>query len=113
MEVKYRISTDCTDKIRVYYRFDKPFSDIFLNLFPDAQTKIDEFSKKVKGAKDHFIILYLGQLYASGVFGDNTLVVTYNGTSRGIQTESKKWFEKHLQKAGYLLIEEAKVLSFS
>lgn len=74
--VAYR-TMDCATKTRLYFKFPAPLDRDFLAFFPGAEVTIDEFSRCVAGAKDHFKLFLEDRWYATGVLGEPWLTVTF------------------------------------
>ena len=68
---------DCASKVRIHYLLPEPLPDVFRELFPGAEVRVDAFSRLVRGARDHFAVSRPGVFHASGVVGEPRLVVTY------------------------------------
>jgi hypothetical protein len=92
---------DCASKVRVHYLLPAAVTRDFLELFPDAQVSVQEFSRLVRGAKDHFIILRSERLRAAGVLGESRLVVTYGKPQEERPEEEISAFEARLTRAGF------------
>lgn len=68
---------DCAHKVRVRYYLPLEIDRLFLAQLPGTEVEIQEFSKMVEGAKDHFRVGQGRTWSATGVIGERLLVVTY------------------------------------
>ncbi len=92
---------DCANKVRVHYRFEGALSKSLFGLFPDASIVVNEFSRFVATARDHFTISRDGRFHAGGVLGEHQLVVTYGKIASAWPGEEIAEFERKLREAGY------------
>jgi len=103
IEVWANPTTDCASKLRVRYKFSAPLDLHFLDLFSDGESVVNNFSRQVAGAKDHFAISYIGRMHASGVIGDTGLTATFFCTNESEPHSIRLWLESRLKDAGYLI----------
>ncbi len=68
---------DCARKVRVRYYLPRVVDAEFLGGLPASELEVQEFSKLVEGARDHFQVRGTEGWSASGVLGERTLVVTF------------------------------------
>jgi hypothetical protein len=68
---------DCAHKVRVHYLLPQPLTPDLTQAFPEAEVRLDAFSRLVAGARDHLAFVSEGHYHAAGVIGSQRLVVTY------------------------------------
>lgn len=102
---------DCASKVRIHYLVEAPLSGQLFQLFPDAEVTVEEFSRRVAGAKDHFTIVGGGRFRAAGVMGGDRLVVTYAKAGAARPEDAIAAFEARLCAAGMGPILAARPLS--
>lgn len=83
----------------MHYFMPVPIDDALLALFDDAQVEVQFFSKFVKGAKDHFTVTGT-DFHASGVLGENRLIVTFAKLDPDADPVCISAFELRLTRAG-------------
>lgn len=92
---------DCAQKVRVHYYLSHELKRDFLALFPEAEVKLNEFSRTVEGARDHFSILVEGHFHVSGSLEGDSLIATF-GRIGGEPPEAEiAAFEELLRTAGF------------
>jgi hypothetical protein len=96
---------DCANKVRVHYRFEGALSKALFACFSDAAISVNEFSRFVASARDHFTITREGRFHAGGILGDNLMVVTYGKIASAWPGEEIAEFEARLREAGYGRVE--------
>ena len=70
-------SLDCAHKLRRHYLLPAELGETFLSVLPPEKLKINRFSQRCSGARDHFVLDEPGHYHISGVLGGDRLVVTY------------------------------------
>jgi hypothetical protein len=68
---------DCVARVRVHYLLPRPLVVRDHEALPDAKVTVTEFSLFTNGARDHLRFTVGPLVDASGVLGENELVVTY------------------------------------
>jgi hypothetical protein len=96
---------DCANKVRVHYRFEGALSKAIFGAFSDATVEVNEFSRFVSTARDHFTMSRDGRFHAGGVLGENVMVVTYGKIASAWPGEEIAEFESRLREAGYGRVE--------
>lgn len=87
---------DCANKVRIHYLLAQPITRRFLARFRDATVDVQDFSKRVAGAKDHFAVNLGNRVRASGVLGEAKMVVTYGKDSAQAADDDIREFERRL-----------------
>ncbi len=92
---------DCAQKVRVRYVLPRTVDRDFLTLLPEAEVVLNEFSRFVEGAQDHFSISLPGRLHLSGSLESEHLTVTF-GRWDGERPDAEiALFEQLLFEAGF------------
>ncbi|MEE9386295.1 MAG: hypothetical protein V3V08_23020 [Nannocystaceae bacterium] len=73
---------DCASKTRIHYRMPEPLCERILDIFPEAEVVVNRFSKRVAGARDHFVLSRTGGYHIAGILGDVRIVATFGKTAR-------------------------------
>ncbi|TPV95973.1 MAG: hypothetical protein B7733_07195 [Myxococcales bacterium FL481] len=71
---------DCASKLRIHYFAACGVGRSFLAQFPPDLVVVHAFSKRVQGARDHFVV-DRPDVHISGVIGGNRIVVTFRKTA--------------------------------
>lgn len=87
---------DCANKVRIHYLLAQPLTSEFFGSFPEATIEVQEFSKCVAGAKDHFSITVSNRFRAAGVMGEPRMVVTFGKLGDVSADASIEEFEQRL-----------------
>ncbi|MFZ3229343.1 MAG: hypothetical protein WA160_03985 [Pseudobdellovibrio sp.] len=88
---------NCAKFVRVTYYFDFEIDKTIFSNFKDFKCEINEFSKFVSGAKDHFkLASFDPAILISGVFGDKNFEVAYGKFSKVHNDDVIKKFESDL-----------------
>jgi hypothetical protein len=95
---------DCHQKLRVHYRLAQPVTLERLKDFGEYALSLNEFSKIVAGAKDHFT-LSKPTVRACGVVGEEKFVVTFAKTDEAPAEIERAAFEESLQRVFAATIE--------
>ena len=93
-------SYDCARKVRVSYHLPDKISDSFFEIFPDAELKIEQFSRYSPKAKDHFSMRLEYDICVNGIIDDHLLVVTYWKYDTDYPQAEINYFESRLNEAG-------------
>lgn len=98
---------DCARKVRVHYFLPRPICRELLEGLPATTLRLDEFSRTVQGAKDHFRVSAGSRWSATGVIGDSRLIVTYGkfgdegqGETRASASDALRAVEQALEDLG-------------
>ncbi len=68
---------DCARKLRILYQFPRALSRDFLQLFPEAEVRIQEFSRFSPLAKDHFSLVIEDRILLKGIFGEQLVIAVF------------------------------------
>jgi hypothetical protein len=89
---------DCHSKLRVHYRLPVPVTLELLAGFRGCELTVNEFSRIVAGAKDHFILGH-ATMRACGVIGEVKIVATFAKIPGAPAEEARALFERQLGSA--------------
>ena len=87
---------DCANKVRIHYVLAQPITPRLLTRIPNVNLTIQEFSRMVPDAKDHFVATLGLRLRATGTVGESKMVVTYGKTEGDSVDDNIHEFEKQL-----------------
>ena len=91
------IVRDCAYKLRVAYRLPRCLAMRELEELAEDGVHIDEFSKFVKGASDHFKFRVSPYSTAHGSVGGCALIVTFGKLGANADPRDREWVERYLR----------------
>ena len=95
---------DCATKLRIHYRPCRPVGRDLAELFPQLDLVVNEFSRHVAGASDHFTLSDGERLHVSGILGQPILAVTFWNRDVEARRREVAGFEQVLHAGGYGLV---------
>lgn len=94
--VKAAVLKDCASRLRIVYRLPRPIELEELGMLAFGDIAINEFSRHVAGALDHFKFQVSEYSLANGSVGGTAIIVTYGKLGAEALAEDRPWVEKFL-----------------
>lgn len=88
MALVRRRALDCAKYTRVQYVLPEPVTAELAALFPEAEVRLNAFSRFVRGAHDQLALAVAGQWRGTGVIGADDFVVVYFHDTNGHPAEA-------------------------
>ncbi len=96
--IQAAVLRDCALKLRVAYKLPRSLAMSELEQLADGDVHIDEFSKFVKGASDHFKFRISEYSLVNGTVGGCALMVTFGKLGADADPHDREWLERYLSK---------------